>query len=193
MIRTTVITGAASGIGKATAERLRADGQTVIGVDLRDADITADLSTAEGRAALVEQVTARSGGHVDAVIAVAGLVAASPVTVAVNYFGAKATVEGPPPAGPVRGTACRRGLVHRRRPRDRCRAVRAADGRRRTRRTRRGRADRHDAEVQRRKRHLHDLEVRHRPMGPRSRPPPSSGPERASLSMRSRPASSRHR
>lgn len=94
MSRTTVITGAASGIGKATAERLRAEGQTVIGVDLRDADITADLSTAEGRATLVEQVTALSGGHVDAVIAVAGLVAASPVTVAVNYFGAKATVEG---------------------------------------------------------------------------------------------------
>ena len=94
MSRTTVITGAASGIGKATAERLLADGQKVIGVDLRDADVTADLSTDEGRASLVEQVSAQSNGRVDAVIAVAGLVAPSPVTVSVNYFGAKAAVEG---------------------------------------------------------------------------------------------------
>ena len=94
MSRTTVITGAASGIGKATAERLRADGQKVIGVDLRDTDVTADLSTDQGRASLVEQVSAQSNGHVDAVIAVAGLVAPNPVTVSVNYFGAKAAVEG---------------------------------------------------------------------------------------------------
>ncbi|WP_369141133.1 SDR family oxidoreductase [Modestobacter versicolor] len=93
MSRTTVITGAASGIGKATAERLRADGQKVIGVDLRDADVTADLSTDEGRASLVEQVSAQSNGQVDAVIAVAGLVAPSPVTISVNYFGAKAAAE----------------------------------------------------------------------------------------------------
>ncbi|WP_105032392.1 SDR family oxidoreductase [Arthrobacter ruber] len=94
MTRTTVITGAASGIGKATLERLRAEGQTVIGVDLRDADVTADLSTAEGRATLVDQVTNLSGGRVDAVIAVAGLVVPAPITVSVNYFAAKAAVEG---------------------------------------------------------------------------------------------------
>ncbi|WP_258725838.1 SDR family oxidoreductase [Cellulomonas sp. NS3] len=94
MTRTTVITGAASGIGKATAARLRAEGQRVIGVDLRGSDVAADLSTDEGRATLVEQVSAASGGHVDAVIAVAGLVAPSPVTLSVNYFGATAAVEG---------------------------------------------------------------------------------------------------
>jgi NAD(P)-dependent dehydrogenase (short-subunit alcohol dehydrogenase family) len=49
MSRTYVVTGAASGIGKATTERLRADGHTVIGVDLRDADVTADLSSDVGR------------------------------------------------------------------------------------------------------------------------------------------------
>lgn len=94
MDRTYVVTGAASGIGKATTERLRADGHTVIGVDLRDADVTADLSTDAGRTALVQEVEQRSGGRIDAVIAVAGLVAASPVTVGVNYFGATATLEG---------------------------------------------------------------------------------------------------
>ena len=94
MTRTYVVTGSASGIGKATAEGLRADGNTVIGVDIRDADVIADLSTADGRTALVSEVTAKSNGRLDGVIAVAGLVAPSPVTVSVNYFGAKATLEG---------------------------------------------------------------------------------------------------
>jgi len=93
MSRTYVITGTASGIGKATAERLRADGHTVIGVDIKDADITVDLSTDDGRTALVREVEQRAA-TLDGVIAVAGLVAASPVTVGVNYFGAVATLEG---------------------------------------------------------------------------------------------------
>jgi NAD(P)-dependent dehydrogenase (short-subunit alcohol dehydrogenase family) len=89
-----VVTGSASGIGNATAEKLRAEGHTVIGVDIRDADVEVDLSTDAGRAALVEQVTEQSGGIVDGVIAVAGLVAPRPVTVGVNYFGATATLSG---------------------------------------------------------------------------------------------------
>lgn len=94
MSRTYVVTGAASGIGKATTEKLRADGSTVVGVDIEHADVVADLSTDEGRTALVHEVSQRTGGRIDAIIAVAGLVAASPVTVGVNYFGAKATLEG---------------------------------------------------------------------------------------------------
>ena len=53
MSRTYVVTGAASGIGKATRELLLERGHTVIGVDIRDADVTVDLSTAEGRACLL--------------------------------------------------------------------------------------------------------------------------------------------
>jgi NAD(P)-dependent dehydrogenase (short-subunit alcohol dehydrogenase family) len=94
MTRTYVVTGAASGIGAATARLLRSRGEKVIGVDIKQADVTVDLSTNEGRAQLVTEVTEKSGGTVDGVIAVAGLVVPSPVTVGVNYFGAKATVEG---------------------------------------------------------------------------------------------------
>jgi NAD(P)-dependent dehydrogenase (short-subunit alcohol dehydrogenase family) len=94
MTRTYVVTGAGSGIGQATTEHLRNQGHTVIGVDIKNADVLADLSTADGRTAMVREVEEQSGGKLDGIIAVAGLSAASPVTVAVNYFGAKATLEG---------------------------------------------------------------------------------------------------
>lgn len=94
MTRTYVITGAASGIGAATAAVLRDRREKVIGVDLHDADITVDLSTHEGRTELVERVRELSGGTIDAIIANAGLATESAATVAVNYFGALATLEG---------------------------------------------------------------------------------------------------
>lgn len=55
----TLITGSASGIGAATALALKTAGHTVIGVDLRNADITGDLSTAEGRQAVKRAAAAR--------------------------------------------------------------------------------------------------------------------------------------
>ena len=94
MARKYVVTGAASGIGKALTEQLRSEGHTVFGVDLRDADVTVDLTTAEGRTDLVEKVAELSGGAIDAVVAVAGLAAPIPATASVNYFGAIATLDG---------------------------------------------------------------------------------------------------
>lgn len=94
MARKYVVTGAASGIGKALTEQLRAEGNTVYGVDLRGAEVNVDLTSAEGRSALVSEVTELSGGTIDAVVAVAGLAAPIPATAGVNYFGAIATLEG---------------------------------------------------------------------------------------------------
>lgn len=94
MTRTIVITGAASGIGRATAELLAERGNRIIGVDLRGSDVDADLTTPEGRRALVDGVRDLSGGAVDGVIANAGLASPTVATAAVNYFGAVATLEG---------------------------------------------------------------------------------------------------
>ncbi|MDT0166236.1 SDR family oxidoreductase [Actinotalea sp. AC32] len=93
-MRTTVVTGAASGIGRATADLLRSRGERVVGVDRHEADVLADLSTSQGRAAMVAQVDELTGGRVDAVLAIAGTANKGTADVTVNVFGAVATLEG---------------------------------------------------------------------------------------------------
>jgi NAD(P)-dependent dehydrogenase (short-subunit alcohol dehydrogenase family) len=87
------VTGAASGIGAATAERLEQCGARVIGCDLRDAEVIADLATADGRAALSEGVARVCEGRLDGIVANAGGGPAETM-LALNYFGALATLEG---------------------------------------------------------------------------------------------------
>jgi NAD(P)-dependent dehydrogenase (short-subunit alcohol dehydrogenase family) len=93
MTRTAVVTGSASGIGAATAARLRRDGVRVIGVDLREAEIIADLATPAGRAAMVDAVADLSDGRIDAVVANAGGGPAE-TSLSLNFYGAVATLEG---------------------------------------------------------------------------------------------------
>jgi NAD(P)-dependent dehydrogenase (short-subunit alcohol dehydrogenase family) len=91
--RTYAVTGAASGIGAATAQYLRERGARVIACDLHNADIVADLATGDGRAKLVESVARLSGGRIDAIVANAG--GGPPETMlSLNFFGAVATLEG---------------------------------------------------------------------------------------------------
>lgn len=94
MPRTYLVTGAASGIGKATVAHLREHGHNVIGADLKDTDISADLATPDGCNQLVDRAHELTDGRLDAVIACAGLAHFVPRTVQVNYFGVVATLEG---------------------------------------------------------------------------------------------------
>jgi NAD(P)-dependent dehydrogenase (short-subunit alcohol dehydrogenase family) len=91
---TIAITGSAGGIGSATRERLERDGHRVIGIDVRDAEVIADLATAEGRRAMIGATTDACGGVLDGVVAAAGIMGEGPTVVAVDYFGAVATLDG---------------------------------------------------------------------------------------------------
>ena len=92
-MRTYVVTGSASGIGAATAARLGATGHRVVGVDLGDADVVADLSTDDGRRTMASAVEDATDGVVDAVVACAGIMAEGALCLSVNYFGAVATLD----------------------------------------------------------------------------------------------------
>ncbi|MBE0480374.1 MAG: SDR family oxidoreductase [Dehalococcoidia bacterium] len=92
----TVVTGSASGIGAAVRKRFEHDGDTVIGIDIRDAEIIADLSTREGREAAIAGVK-RRGLTIDRFVACAGLATDTrpPSLIAsVNYFGTVDLLDG---------------------------------------------------------------------------------------------------
>jgi NAD(P)-dependent dehydrogenase (short-subunit alcohol dehydrogenase family) len=88
--RTALVTGAASGIGRATVERLLDEGATVVGTDLQAPD--GDPAGAEGRyrfltadvrdeAAMASAVAhaVEAGGRLDGVVNAAGVAGAGPV------------------------------------------------------------------------------------------------------------------
>ena len=94
---TVAITGSASGIGAATRVRLEDAGNTVIGVDLHDAEIIADLATPSGRTLAIGAVLDACGGQLDGLVVAAGVgphVESRPLIVSLNYFGAQALLSG---------------------------------------------------------------------------------------------------
>jgi len=94
---TIAITGCASGIGSETREQLEAEGHEILGIDLHDAEIVADLGTLDGRRHALRQIEQRSGGCLDGLVLCAGLgpiAGTSALIVSVNYFGAVELLDG---------------------------------------------------------------------------------------------------
>ena len=92
-----VITGAASGIGACTKTRLEAQGYEIIGIDLKDETISADLSTPAGRQAAIDETLKRCGGKIDRLVIAAGLgghLENGALVARVNYFGAVTLLDG---------------------------------------------------------------------------------------------------
>lgn len=102
-MKTIAITGAASGIGAATAAQLEREGHKTIGIDLNPADgcsesFTADLASPEGRRAAIDGILERCGGRLDGLVPCAGLSGLpdrpGSLLVSLNYFGSIELIDG---------------------------------------------------------------------------------------------------
>ena len=97
-MRTFAITGAASGIGAALRKRLESDGHRVVGVDVQQADIVADLATSEGRQAAIVAIREACGGVLDGIVPCAGLSGLpdrpGSLLASLNYFGTVELLDG---------------------------------------------------------------------------------------------------
>jgi NAD(P)-dependent dehydrogenase (short-subunit alcohol dehydrogenase family) len=91
------MTGGATGIGAELKRQLREHGHEVISVDIKEGDIIADLSTADGRQTAIDGIRERAPDGLDGFIPCAGLPpVAKPLSLIaqVNYFAAVDTVVG---------------------------------------------------------------------------------------------------
>lgn len=91
------VTGSAGGIGGAIRSRIEAEGHKVIGVDVRDAEVVADLSTAAGRADAAAAIVGEAGPVLAGLVVAAGIggstTAPSSMVGRINYFGAVGLLE----------------------------------------------------------------------------------------------------
>jgi len=91
------MTGGATGIGAAIKDRLLAEGHEVIVIDIKNADIEADLSSDEGRENANSELAKAASEGLDGFIACAGVgshVTPPSLITRVNYFGAVASIQG---------------------------------------------------------------------------------------------------
>lgn len=95
------VTGSASGIGAAIRDLLEETGFRVVGVDLRGAEIEADLSEAGERGRAVDAIRKACDGRLDRLVTCAGLgshIRPASLVARVNYFGAVDLLDGLLPA-----------------------------------------------------------------------------------------------
>lgn len=93
---TYVMTGGASGIGAATLKLLTDQGDTVITLDLQNADFNADLGDATARNTVIDTVR-RAHPSIDGLITCAGVASHFPdpaKILAINFFGTRGIIEG---------------------------------------------------------------------------------------------------
>jgi NAD(P)-dependent dehydrogenase (short-subunit alcohol dehydrogenase family) len=98
---TYALTGSASGIGATLKSALEAEGHSLITIDIKDADIIADLTTTEGREAVIASVLEKAPDGLDGFIPLAGLgggTAPDLLITRLNYFGTVVLLEGLRPA-----------------------------------------------------------------------------------------------
>jgi len=91
------VSGSASGIGKAVAVMLAAEGHKVIGIDIKKGDIIADLSTPKGRTECITRLCEQASGGLDGFIPCAGVgghLGLSDQVIEVNYCGSVDLIEG---------------------------------------------------------------------------------------------------
>lgn len=95
------LTGGATGIGQAIRRQLNDAGHELCVVDLKDADIEADLSTAAGREQALSRLESWAAGGIDGFVTCAGVGSHVPdggLIASVNYYGSIELVEGLRPA-----------------------------------------------------------------------------------------------
>jgi NAD(P)-dependent dehydrogenase (short-subunit alcohol dehydrogenase family) len=101
-----VVTGAASGMGAATALRLEAAERAVVRVDLAGGDVDADLGTDEGRLRVLDHVASYDIDGVATFAGVSGFGGRQGSTViSIDYFGTVRLLDGLRPALARRGGA----------------------------------------------------------------------------------------
>lgn len=91
------MTGGATGIGAAIKQQLIADQHEVMVIDIKDADILADLSSEAGRVAAIAALQEKAPSGLDGFIACAGVgshLSDHGLIASVNYFGATRLTAG---------------------------------------------------------------------------------------------------
>ncbi|MFT6309660.1 MAG: NAD(P)-dependent dehydrogenase (short-subunit alcohol dehydrogenase family) [Porticoccus sp.] len=91
------LTGGATGIGAAIKQQLIDDGHELVVVDIKDADIIADLATTAGRDKAIVAITAAAPNGLDGFVPCAGIapvITPSSLIISVNFFGAINLVKG---------------------------------------------------------------------------------------------------